>query len=1324
MPTARVLDALQVFSTPSGDGSDGDCLARFLDGRDEAAFAELVRRHGPMVYGACRRVLANGPEADDAFQATFFVLARKADTIRGNVRSWLYGVAVRVSQKARVQAVRRRVRQMAAAKPEAVLSPPTDRDLWAVLDEELARLPEELRQAILACDLNGLSRSKAAAELGWPEGTVVKRLTKARETLAARLTRRGISLGGGALAIALAETATAAVPGALLLDTARQAVSFAFGGGGGSHAVQNLAEGVMRSLKMSVLKVWFAVGLLAVTLAGGGLMLAEGPGESKGGPPAAAAVKPEPGKAGTMWKERYAVEYTGSLPVSVAFSPDGKLLLTGDTAGEVMALILGNDNPTYRWKTKVEGSHAAAAYSADGKRVYATTRHGVRVLDAADGKEVGRIEAKDSNPIALGVFPFKLVGGMLTQTRIVFGNSRGYSVKFWFENVANSNGTIETSTAAKGAAPKDPAAVPLAVDPKGRSAIMTGPLDPETKTNVLWAYVCGDYEKGSPGNRVMAGHEATVVSAAWAKDGATAVTGDADGRVIVWDAATMKETRRVELGSRVAALAISDDGRRTAAYVLGKTGEVFVWDTAKPSNAPKPIHTDPSEFAGPSSHASLSFSPDGKRLAGCASDLRLLNFLGRLNGKVRVWELAAEPKSQLPPKHLYTIPLPKGSSSNFVIQHNHVMIAPSAKEGAIDYRDPRDGTILSRLVLGKFAIGKVAMSSDKQWMAAERHPAGNGFGVGIPAQDFVADIWDMKAMKRDASIPGVSRILDVEAGRTAIVREKKVEIWDNVTCKLVKAAPFAHARIDAARFSPDGKTLAISDQNELVLWRWVEGAHERIELGRTVGSLAFSPDGKLLAEGPSPRENIVIRDVATRQIAKSLVKGNRVWMNVPRLLFTQGGRVLIAVDSIEVAKNVPAPHRIHLWDTQTGEIAHEIAIPSGVPKCIDVSPNGRYLIATIEDESGLKLSAWEIGGGAADPVRSNDPPRKVEPPATIAPPTKLAWKAEEPLADPEFDIQALAFSKDGAKFAICSNGETLVYDSAARKQLYTASGCFPRFVGQSLFTWAIVPAEFHAETGKLLKTHPEPKPEFGWQLAAFSPDGKTTAGFDGAQVQLRDVATGFEPRRLQRQSRPTNTSFPMKGVAWSPDGKLVAGFHHADEGGTGGLAVWDAATGHQLARRSAGLLEFNGPHAGFAFAPDGKTIAVGGLTGDNQKNSSLTILDATTLKNVVGPIPVRSRDGGSDVTAIAYSPDGRTVAIGVKLHTGKGPLNRVQLYDAKALELGESLLPPHDTAPISSLAFAPDGRTLIGTTGEGPFSEPQQKETLHRVLIWRGEQAK
>src|SRR5258708_14823489 len=115
-------------------------------------------------------------------------------------------------------------------------------------------------------------------------------------------------------------------------------------------------------------------------------------------------------------------------------------------------------------------------------------------------------------------------------------------------------------------------------------------------------------------------------------------------------------------------------------------------------------------------------------------------------------------------------------------------------------------------------------------------------------------------------------MLDVASGGkvVAVVREKQVELWDTATVKKLKVAPFKYTRIDAAQFSPDGKLLALSDRNELVLWRWEEGTHERIDLGRCVGSLTFSPDGKFLAEGPTPRENLQIRDAETRKLLHDL----------------------------------------------------------------------------------------------------------------------------------------------------------------------------------------------------------------------------------------------------------------------------------------------------------------------------------------------------------------------------------------------------------------------------------------------------------------------
>ena len=229
----------------------------------------------------------------------------------------------------------------------------------------------------------------------------------------------------------------------------------------------------------------------------------------------------------------------------------------------------------------------------------------------------------------------------------------------------------------------------------------TGQIAGKPGRNVLWAYVCGDYDEQSPGNRVMQGHTAPVVSAAWAQEGSTAVTGDAAGRVIEWNATTMKESRRRELGGRIAAVAISNDGRRIAAYVLGKHGHVFVWNTGDPKNELRPIHTDFRDYGGPHLFASLDFSPDGNRLAGCAGNQNWLSDTETLSGKVRVWTYAAAPAQQPAPKLAYVKPIHKANGSEFVVPNNNVILATASGEGAVILFDVDDGKILSRIVLSE-----------------------------------------------------------------------------------------------------------------------------------------------------------------------------------------------------------------------------------------------------------------------------------------------------------------------------------------------------------------------------------------------------------------------------------------------------------------------------------------------------------------------------------------------------------------------------------------------------------------------------------------------
>jgi WD40 repeat protein len=798
---------------------------------------------------------------------------------------------------------------------------------------------------VLLCDLSGQSHAQAAKSLGLAKGTITKRLARAREELASRLTRRNIALGAGALATMIATTAHASVPAPLVLETARQAVAFSIGQLSGAQTTKTLAEGIMRSFKIGVLKVWLVVGLLGLTLAAGGLMLASGPtdpGENKTVQPQAqqdakpdAPKAPSAPKALTTWRESYTTECEGFLPVSVAFSADGKTLLTGNSNGEVTALILARDYQTHRWQTSVGGSHAAVAYSADQKNVYATTTNGVCILDAATGTHIDRIEQGAPNPIAIGVFPNKDGRG-----RIVFGNARSHYLMDWPLDQKPSQGVGggETSDVAKGAKPADMLAVTFAVDPKRRSVVMMGD----------------------------AGHTANVVSVTWATGGSTAVTGDADGRVILWDAQTNKESGRVELGGRVVALAISGDGAHTAALVCGKRGgEVYVWESAKPARALKPIHTQQADFSFEPC-GSLAFSADGKHLAGCVIDKRWLKPYpkSQLYSQIHVWDLAAAPKDQPAPNRLYEVPLPRSTSPTCVIQNNWSMLTFGAQDGAINFGDIRFGYLQGRTHLGKFALGAIKASADRKWLAIEQHPLAQDPGVGGPATTCDVGVYYWPRTNK-ATIPSCTRLLDIATGGqiVAVVRDKQIELWDSATVKKAKTAPFKHTRIDAAQFSPDGKLLAISDRNDLVLWRWEDNTHERIDLGRRVGSLAFTPDGRFLAEGPTPGDDIRIRAMATYKVVQTLSAGTRRPLNVARLAYTQGGRVLIACDNPVGEKVSTEPHRIIFWDTATDSIAHQIALPAGLLSSIDVSPSGRYLAAMQGNaDSGMTLTVWRLDG--------------------------------------------------------------------------------------------------------------------------------------------------------------------------------------------------------------------------------------------------------------------------------------------------------------------------------------------------------------------------
>jgi RNA polymerase sigma factor (sigma-70 family) len=267
------------------DQTDGQLLRQFLSQRDEAAFVALVRRHGPMVLGVCHRVLGNTADTEDAFQATFLVLVRKAASLTGRpvLGDWLHGVARRTALSARRACARRRAKEQAMARPD-VQEETIQNDWLPLLDEELSRLPENYRLPIVLCDLEGQTRREAADRLGWPEGTVAGRLARGRSLLARRLIRHGSVLSSSLLAAVLAQNAASACVSATLLHSTARAASLVGGAGTEtataviSERVAALTEGAVRAMFLAKLKIVTCAVALMVFVGFGGVALVPGGG--------------------------------------------------------------------------------------------------------------------------------------------------------------------------------------------------------------------------------------------------------------------------------------------------------------------------------------------------------------------------------------------------------------------------------------------------------------------------------------------------------------------------------------------------------------------------------------------------------------------------------------------------------------------------------------------------------------------------------------------------------------------------------------------------------------------------------------------------------------------------------------------------------------------------------------------------------------------------------------------------------------------------------------------------------------------------------------
>jgi RNA polymerase sigma factor (sigma-70 family) len=405
-------------------------LERFVRQRDESAFAALVARHGAMVLRVCRRVLGDAQEAEDAFQAAFLILARKATSLKrpDALPGWLHGVARRVALKARTKSAGRPICDLSHcdALPGAIADPLTQltaRELLAVLDEEVQRLPSAQRSAVVLCCVEGHTQEEAARMLGWTPGSVKGRLERGRCRLHQRLTRRGIILSA-ALAIAAVSRGVAAAAG--LRQRAIRAALL-----GGESAASELAEHVLKGMFLSKLVGAAAVGVMVAFTVSATLMLlspgpaAEEPATDSPKQADTPALTPRVNALGDPLPEG-ALARLGTTRLRhgghiryVSFTPDGKRLLTQGSDGMVRLWDTTTGKELRHLADEGEGKLGAAALSPDGKRVAAAVEgpNGcIHIWDLENGTKIGTLR-RGNYPI----LRFSTDGKLLAATYLQWG---------------------------------------------------------------------------------------------------------------------------------------------------------------------------------------------------------------------------------------------------------------------------------------------------------------------------------------------------------------------------------------------------------------------------------------------------------------------------------------------------------------------------------------------------------------------------------------------------------------------------------------------------------------------------------------------------------------------------------------------------------------------------------------------------------------------------------------------------------------------------------------------------------------------------------------
>jgi RNA polymerase sigma factor (sigma-70 family) len=907
---AYVLHCLRRLGAgpPEAAPTDADLLRRFVAGRDEDAFAALVARHGPMVYAVCRRLLRHAYDAEDAFQATFLVLARKAASIRRGqaLAAWLHEVARRVAARARDDAGRRRARerQVRPMTPPPGPDPVTLDELRAVLDEELAGLPEKYRTALVLCDLEGRTHQEAAAEIGCPPGSVSWRVSRARTLLRGRLTRRGITLSAAALTAVLTDRASAALPALLAVAAVRAAT--AAPAGVPAHVIA-LAEKSIQEMGMSKLPHALAL-LLAATLVAGALALQA---RQSGQPPAEPGPPPgERVKAPSPAVDRY------GDPL-----PAGALLRLGTV------------------RMRHETNTACAAFAPHGRSVIVSDAQGNLVFwDTATGKELRRLRDGPSVVHALAVTP---------DGKAVAAGSWGHVTFYDLATLARTARWPVENDAIKD----------ILFTPDGKTMAL------QYQGKVIDLY---DTATGKRRHR-LEGHRGNVNTIALSPDGKLLASGAwEDPTLRLWDVATGRQVRGLAHPEDVLAVAFSPDGKELAS--AGNRTPIRFWD---PATGRKLHESDPRhgygvtelrylpdgkalvgfggmkiqlwdaatgkwrrEFEGrPRNMGHLTVSRDGKTLATSWGGPHTFDLWDVETGKLR---------------HAFAGHRERVYAVVFADDGRTLFSAAGITGEPIVEWDLTSGKVVRNLGENPNGATDLALTPDGRFLAACGY------------NNSTTRLWDLATGKEARSFAGhtsvivsVSLSADGRTMATASYYDQSLRVWDVATGTQRWTATLGQDWTCPAALSPDGKLVAVGGYRDGTVRLWDAATGKAVRDLKTphqpAYTVAFSPDGRALATAGMTGA-VCLWDVATGKVVRKF-PSEVLW--VARVAFSPDGRTLASAGD---------GGAVTLWEVASGRGRAVFRGHAGPVHTLAFTADGRRLASGGDDTTVL---VWDVAGRPA-----------------------------------------------------------------------------------------------------------------------------------------------------------------------------------------------------------------------------------------------------------------------------------------------------------------------------------------------------------------------